>query len=108
MEKIKKYKHEIGFHALLNVIVSFFISLSSYVHIPYGGVKGAFVYIIHFVVLQFTLFGFLYVYSLSKTFFRLTFPILFTILSALAFWVYTQDITVESTVIEVSQTILPV
>ena len=79
MEKIKKYKHEIGFHALLNVIVSFFISLSSYVHIPYGGVKGAFVYIIHFVVLQFTLFGFLYVYSLSKTFFRLTFPILFTI-----------------------------
>lgn len=100
MEKIKKYKHEIGFHALLNVIVALFISLSSYFHIPYGGFKGAFVYAIHFLVLQFTLFGFLYVYSLFKTFFKLTFPILFTILSALAFWVYTQDITVESSIIQ--------
>ena len=100
MEKIKKYKQEISFHALLNVIVAFFIGLSSYFHIPYGGYKGAFVYVIHFLVLQFTLFGFLYVYSLFKTFFRLTFPILFTILSALAFWVYTQDITVESSIIQ--------
>ena len=71
MEKIKKYKHEIGFHTLLNVIVALFISLSSYFHIPYGGFKGAFVYAIHFLVLQFTLFGFLYVYSLFKTFFNI-------------------------------------
>ncbi|WP_299012810.1 phosphoethanolamine transferase [uncultured Polaribacter sp.] len=100
MEKINKYKHEFTFHILLNIIIAFFISAASYIHIPFGSTKGVLVYCIHFVILQFTIFGFIYVYTLFKTLFKFTFPILFSTLSALAFWVYTQDITLESSIIQ--------
>lgn len=99
MEKIKKYKKEIIFHLLLNFLVAICISLSSYIHIPLGNAKGFFVYLFHFLILQFTIFGFVYIFSLFKNIFSLFFPVLFVTLSMLSFWVYTQGISIEDSII---------
>ena len=100
MEKLKKYKEEIKFHLLLNILFAVFISLASYIHIPLEGAKSYFIYGCHFLILQFSVFGFLYLFSLSKILFRILFPVVFFTLSTISFWVYTQDISINSGMIQ--------
>jgi len=101
MEKLKKYKEEVIFHIGLNIIFSVFITLSPYTHIPFGGLKGFLFYLVHFLVLQFTVFGCIYILSLIKKVFLILFPVIFLILSGISFWVYTQDISINSGIIQV-------
>ncbi|MDB4167394.1 phosphoethanolamine transferase domain-containing protein [Polaribacter sp.] len=100
MEKLKKYKEEIKFHLLLNILFAVFISFASYIHIPLEGAKSYFIYGCHFLILQFSVFGFLYLLSLSKILFRILFPVVFFTLSTISFWVYTQDISINSGMIQ--------
>jgi len=101
MEKPKLWKQEIKFHLGLNVLIAVFITIASYAHYPYGNLKAFFIYCSHFLLLQFSIFGFVYLFSLSKKFFQILFPILFIILVSLSFWVYTQDITISTGMIQV-------
>lgn len=100
MEKIKEYKKIIQFHLLLNILFGAIISLACYVHIPLGDIKSIVIYSIHFLILQFTVSGFLYILSLSKRIFLILFPILFFLLSSISFWVYAQDITINPGMIQ--------
>ena len=100
MEKLKKYKEEIKFHLLLNILFAVFISFASYIHIHLEGSKSYFIYGCHFLILQFSVFGFLYLLSLSKILFRILFPVVFFTLSTISFWVYTQDISINSGMIQ--------
>ncbi|WP_218598243.1 phosphoethanolamine transferase [Polaribacter sp. NJDZ03] len=109
MEKIKVYKKEIQFHLLLNIFVALFITIACYVHVPFGTVKAFFIYVIHFLLLQFSVFGFIYILSLFKRVFILLFPILFLICACLSFWVYTQDISIDFGMIQaISETNLDI
>jgi glucan phosphoethanolaminetransferase (alkaline phosphatase superfamily) len=101
MEKPKLWKQEIKFHLGLNVLIAVFITIASYAHYPYGNLKAFFIYCFHFLLLQFSIFGFVYLLSLFKKFFQILFPILFIILVSLSFWVYTQDITISTGMIQV-------
>ncbi|WP_299670257.1 phosphoethanolamine transferase [uncultured Polaribacter sp.] len=100
MERIKFFKAEIKFHLLLSILFAIFISFASYVHIPLDDSKSLFIYAIHFLILQFSVFGFLYILSISKRIFLVIFPIIFFVLSAISFWVYTQDISINSGMIQ--------
>lgn len=93
MEKLQ-LKQEIRFHFWLQVLIAIFITLASYVHLPFDSLKGNIVYIIHFFLLHFSLFGFIYLFSLLRKVFTILFPVLFIIASSFAFWVYTQDLTI--------------
>jgi glucan phosphoethanolaminetransferase (alkaline phosphatase superfamily) len=93
MEK-QKLKQEIKFHLGLQILIAIFISIASYVHLPFGSFKGNVIYVIHFLLLHFSLFGFVYILSLTKKIFNILFPIFFVIAASFAFWVYTQDLTV--------------
>lgn len=95
MVKENFIKKEIKFHLGLNLLIAVFITIASYVHIPYGNLKAFFIYFIHFLLLQFSVFGFVYVLSSFKKIFKIVFPILFIILVSISFWVYTQDITID-------------
>lgn len=99
MEVIKKYKSQIIFHLLLNIIIGVFISLSSYYHTPLKGGKDYLVYFIHFTILQFTIFGFTYWITLNKWMYRIVFSSLFILFSSISFWTYTQDIIVSESLI---------
>ncbi len=57
-------------------------------------------YVIHFLILQFSFFGILYFLSLNKYIFYTVFPILFISLSLLAFFKYSQDIIISKSLIE--------
>lgn len=94
MEKFKLWKHEIKFHLGLQILIAVFITVASYVHYPYGDLKALFIYFIHFLLLQFSLFGFIYLFSLFNKVFKILFPILFIIMTSFSFWVYTQDFTI--------------
>lgn len=100
MKLLTKYKQQIYFHLLLNVIVAFFITLSSYYHIPLNGFNDHLIYIVHFVILQFSFFGFLYLLSIHKYIFYVSFTLLFSSLSLLAFFKYSQDIVISKPLIE--------
>lgn len=93
MEKLK-LGQEIKFHLKLHLLIAIFITIASYVHLPFGSVKGNFIYLIHFLLLHFSLFGFLYLFSLFNKIFKVFFPILFIIAASFSFWVYTQDLTI--------------
>lgn len=94
-QKSKKlWKQEIKFHLGLQALIAIFISIASYVHLPFGDLKGNIIYVIHFLLLHFSLFGFIYIFSLLKKVFSILFPILFSIAASFAFWVYTQDLTI--------------
>ena len=95
MVKENFMKKEIKFHLGLNLLIAVFITIASYVHIPYGNLKAFSIYFIHFLLLQFSVFGFVYVLSSFKKIFKIVFPILFIILVSISFWVYTQDITID-------------
>lgn len=88
------WKQEIKFHLGLQILIAFFISIASYIHLPFGSFKGNVIYVIHFMLLHFSLFGFIYVFSLVEKIFNIIFPLLFIIASCFAFWVYTQDLTI--------------
>ncbi|MGB0880816.1 MAG: phosphoethanolamine transferase [Polaribacter sp.] len=93
MEK-SKLKQEIKFHLELQILIAFFISIASYIYLPFGSIKGNFTYSIHFLLLHFSLFGFIYIFSLLEKIFKILFPILFIIATFFSFWVYTQDLTI--------------
>lgn len=101
MEKPKLWKQEIKFHLGLNVLIAVFITIASYAHYPYGDLKTCLIYSSHLLLLQFSVFGFVYLFSLSKKVFQILFPILFIILVSISFWVYTQDITISTGMIQV-------
>lgn len=94
MEKSKIWKQEIKFHLGLHLLIAVFITIASYVHFPLGSIKGNFVYLLHFLLLHFSLFGFIYIFSLFNKIFKVLFPILFIIASSFSYWVYTQDLTI--------------
>ena len=94
MENLKLCKQEIKFHLGLHILIAVFITIASYVHFPFGSFKGNLVYVAHFLLLHFSLFGFVYVFSLFKNIFKIVFPILFTLITSFSFWVYTQDLTI--------------
>lgn len=99
---IKKNKTLLKFHLLLNLLTAVFITLSSYIHIPLNSLLGITSYFLHFCILQFTVFGFIYLLSVNKYLFTFLFPSLFFILSIVGYWGYTHDITVDSGVIQAS------
>ena len=101
MEKLKLCKQEIKFHLGLNILIAIFITIASYVHYPYGNLKTIIIYLTHLLLLQFSVFGFVYVFSLFNIFFKVLFPIFFIVLVSISFWVYTQDITISLGMIQV-------
>jgi len=94
MERIKFWKQEIKFHLGLHILIAIFITIASYVHFPFGSFKGNLVYVVHFLLLHFSLFGFIYIFSLFNKIFKILFPILFTVIASFSFWVYTQDLSI--------------
>ena len=63
MKKIKLPKEEIKFHLFLHILIAVFVTIASYVHLPFGRLKGNFVYFAHFLLLHFSLFGFIYFFG---------------------------------------------
>ena len=100
MEKLKFWLPEIKFHLGLHILIAVFITIASYVHFPFGSLKGNLVYVAHFLLLHFSLFGFIYVFSLFQKLFKIVFPILFILVSSFSFWVYTQDLTIAEGMIQ--------
>ncbi|SCY02612.1 phosphoethanolamine transferase [Flavobacterium caeni] len=94
MEVLKKYKPQLRFHLLLNVVFGLWITYASFVHYPLNDLKAYVAYFGHFLLLQFSVFGFLYLMALRRWLFVLVFPPVFLLLSVAAFWVYTQDIAI--------------
>lgn len=93
MEFIKKYKDVIVFHALLNIVILFCITFSSYYHTPLSEAKDYLFYGIHIGLIQFSTFGFVYFLTLNRYIFKILFSILFVIYSVIAFWAYSLDIS---------------
>lgn len=100
MEKLKFWKQEIKFHLGLHLLIAVFITIASYVYLPFDSFKGNMVYFIHFLLLHFSLFGFIYIFSLFHKIFKILFPILFILVAAFAYWVYTQDLTIGEGMIQ--------
>ncbi len=101
MKNPKLWKQEIKFHLGLNVLIAVFITMASYAHYPYGNLKTFVIYCSHFLLLQFSIFGFVYLFSLFQKVFQILFPLIFIVLVSLSFWVYTQDITISTGMIQV-------
>ncbi len=93
MEKLK-IKQEIKFHLGLHFLLAIFITIASYIYLPFESLKGNIIYFVHFLLLHFSLFGFIYIFSLLKKIFNILFPLLFVLASSFSFWVYTQDLTI--------------
>ncbi|MFK8058748.1 MAG: phosphoethanolamine transferase domain-containing protein, partial [Polaribacter sp.] len=100
MEKQKYWKQEIKFHLGLQILIAIFITIASYVHFPFGSLKGNVIYLAHFLLLHFSLFGFIYFFSLLNKVFNVLFPILFLVVASFSFWVYTQDLTMGPEMIQ--------
>jgi lipid A ethanolaminephosphotransferase len=97
---LKKNKNLLLFHLILNVAFLLLITLSSYAYIPLSGFNSYFYYFVHLLLLQFSVFGFLYILSINRFLFNILFPILFLIFSLFSFWVYTLDISISATLIQ--------
>ena len=63
MKKLK-LKEELKFHLGLHFLMAIFITIASYVYLPFNSIKGNLIYFIHFLLLHFSLFGFIYIFSL--------------------------------------------
>lgn len=100
MERLKKYKSQIVFHLILNLLVGVFITFSSYYHLPLNYISDYSIYFIHFLILQFTVYGFLYVLSINKYLFYSVFPIIFFVYSLFSYWVYVQDISISYSIVQ--------
>lgn len=99
---LRKNKRLLLFHLVVNGLIALFISGSSYVHVPLTSAKGIISYLFHFILLQFTIFGFTYLLALNKYIFYSVFSILFVFFSFIGFWGYTQDVVVTDGVIQSS------
>ncbi len=84
----------------MNVFFIVFITGSSYYHTPLNGLKDSIIYLIHLLLLQLTVAGILYFFSLNKVIFKIVFPVFYMIYGIIAFWVYTLDISVSSSLID--------
>lgn len=102
MDFLKKINHKVWFLLYVNICIGAFISLSSYVHVPLHSVKEYGIYIVHFILLQLTVFGFTYFLTLHKWLFKIGFSFLFVLMSFVAFWIYTMDITISVDLIQIS------
>jgi len=102
MEVLKKYKNQIYFHLVLNLAVAGFVTFASLIHIPLNNWYGYFLNAGLFLIIQFTVFGFLYLLSLSRFFFKLGFPGLFLLLCISSYWVYAHDITISQSIVHVA------
>ncbi len=102
MEAIKKYKKQLFFHLFLNFVFGVFITFSSYYHLPLNDFKDHLYYFFHFLILQFSIFGYLYLLSINRLIFVSVFPIIFVLLSIASFWIYTQDIAISQSIIQAS------
>lgn len=102
MERLKEYKSLIQFYSVLNLAILLFITLSSYVHIPLIELKDYFSYGVHLLLMQFSLFGAIYILTLNRWFFYgLCLP-LFLLLAIIGFFGFTQDISLSAGVIQAS------
>lgn len=104
MVKLKKYKKNILFHLILNIVFALFVTCSSYYHVPVNGFKDNMIYFIHLCIAQSTFAGVLYILSLSKVIFKIVFTILFLVYGFIAFWVYSIDISVSSALVNAALT----
>ncbi len=102
MEVIKKYKTQLLFHLLLNFVFAAFVTFASFVHIPLIGYSDHLLYLLQFILIQFSVFGFLYFLSINRLLFRFVFPILFIVFVTASYWVYVQDIAITKNIIQVS------
>lgn len=102
MVDIKKFKTLFIFQIVLNSFIALFITLSSYFHLPLVGFKDYFVYGLHFLYLQFCVFGFAYFLTLNKYLFYIIFPPLFFLLAILGFWAYSLDISFSDGILNAS------
>ena len=102
MEVIKKYKTQLFFHLFLNFVFAAFITFASFVHIPLIGYADHLLYLLQFILIQFSVFGFLYFLSINRLLFRFVFPILFIVYVTASYWVYLQDIAITKNIIQVS------
>ena len=100
MEKLRRLYKNIGFHLLMNIVVVIFITGASYYHTPLEGGKDTLVYLFHLILLQITVAGFLYIFSLYKWVFWIAFPTLFIFYCTFSFWAYTQDMSVTPQLIQ--------
>jgi len=100
MVSLKKVKQELIAFGLINLIIAVNITLASFVHIPFGDFKGFSLYFLYFSALQLTVFGFTYILALNKYLFYTIFPVIFISSSTIAFWVYTQDMSINYGLIE--------
>lgn len=100
MKKIKKHKSQIIFHLILNLIIGIFITFSSYYNLPLNSKSDYAAFFFHFIILQYTVFGFLYLISLNKYIFYLIFPFFFIVYSLFSYWVYMLDISVTDSIIQ--------
>ena len=100
MEIVKKYKNQIIFHLIVNLAVAIFITISSYYNLPLNYISDYSIYFIHFLILQFTVYGFLYILSIHKYIFYLFFPIFFFTYSMFSYWIYTQDISISYSIVQ--------
>ena len=99
MEVLKKYKNQIRFHLVVNIAFAVLITYASFSHYPLHDIKGYATYFLHFLVLQFTVFGFLYVIALNRVVFALVIPPIFLLLAVAGFFVYFQDIAISHSII---------
>jgi glucan phosphoethanolaminetransferase (alkaline phosphatase superfamily) len=100
MEKLKKLKPVLLFHLLVNSAVILFITGASYYHIPLDGFKDTAIYILHLLLLQITVAGFIYFLSLDKWVFRICFTALFLLYCGFSFWAYSQDVSITLPLIQ--------
>lgn len=101
MEAIKKYKIQVFFHLMLNLAIGGIISFASFIHYPLFSFTDHLFYIAHFLILQFTVFGFLYLLSLSRILFVSFFPVFFFLFSIIAYWVYMNDIAISHHMVQI-------
>ncbi len=94
MEKLRKLRPVLWFHLLVNVMVILFVTGASYYHIPLDGIKDTGIYLIHLLLLQTTVAGFIYFLSLNKWVFRVGFSALFLLYCGFSFWAYSQDLSI--------------
>ena len=99
MEGISQNK-QLTFYLYLSFCIGVFITFSSYFHLPLAYAQDYFVYGVHFMVLQFTVFGYVYFLTLNKYIFYSVFPIVFMSMALFSYWVYTLDVNISESVIQ--------
>ena len=102
MEVLKKYKTQLFFHLFLNFVFAAFVTFASFIHIPLIGYSDHFLYLLQLILIQFSVFGFLYFLSINRLFFSIVFPFVFIVFATASYWVYIQDIAITKNIIQVS------